>query len=360
MSRRPLSGNKAVFFSLMAILLLAVIALQFAGRQKIVIESESETLDTRFAIANNLVNDVEFNILPRLLEADVGRALDAIAFHVNDTGYLATIEALRVLVNESVMNSTSRPGIRAFVGNATLPAQLPVLAAFVREQLRSDLAVRMTNVSVWQDNVTGYMQVGASADATIELRTGFANWSRRRRISTLVDVEGLHDPLALRNGLVPPTVRFNEGNFSLATLPGVIMNRTYTYDMRAPSYLQRFTGEGESDQGIESLVGLNANARPGTDLLRASFVDWCYWSGRCNQIGQAWTFWTLEPVPPGMTSRTSGQPFYAFMLDSYHLKKYDLLAFQTTSNECSCNRALDPPRFQGAGCVGAAADEGCS
>ncbi|MEK6822351.1 MAG: hypothetical protein AABY13_00860, partial [Nanoarchaeota archaeon] len=65
MSRKFLSGNKGVFFSLIAILLLVLIAMQFIGRQRIVVQSEFDVLDTQFQIANELVNNVERSILPR-------------------------------------------------------------------------------------------------------------------------------------------------------------------------------------------------------------------------------------------------------------------------------------------------------
>ena len=381
MSRRLMSGNKGVFFSLIAILILVLLAMEFAGRQKLVIESESETIQTQFEIANNFVNDLQTAILPRLLEADVGVALNAFAIHINNTRFakdtpedetwLSSDELAR-LINETVLNGTKGPAtqdIRDYVGNSTLPFQIVHLGALADEQLHMTVTIVPSNVSISQDNDTGPYKVRASMNARLSLDAGFAKWDRMlENITTLVDINGLLDPyLMVKAEGLSGTIRFYNGPFTNATLQGMLLNRTYTGEKEAPSFLGRFSGDLSASEccGIETIVAINGNLPPTVDYLyRSSMIDWCYWSGECPRITTGLSdldvrkaFWLLESsvdsTQPIIASRGKNSPFYSLYLDAYHLDKYNLSDYRIEANACACNEAqLPKPMFNGPGCVG--------
>jgi hypothetical protein len=358
-----MSGNKAILFSMIAILVLALISLQFMGMQKITLTTEAEAFQTRFRIANGLANDLESQILPRLLEADVGRALYAVAMYVNNSKEYLTNEAELIrLVNNSVMNGTVPADVALYRGNATLPNQIANLQKQVNDQLRIDVTITPLNLTIWQDNSTGPTKIKAMMRAQLNLNAGVASWNRLlKNVTTTVEIENLLDPyLMVQAPGTNSTIFFFDGPYNITTLPHVVYNRTYTYEEQAPSFLQRFYNDTRKSHccGIESVLVLNGNVAP-TRLLRSSMIDWCYYSHNCDLIGVAKTYYTLETVAPVMTSRDQSLPFYAFMLDYYHLTKYNMTQYAVPENECSCNRALRPQRWDGPGCIGIAENEIC-
>jgi len=406
MSRRLMSGNKGFFFSIIAVMLLVLLAVQLSGRQRLVVQGESEALQTQFEVAHNFLTTLEAAILPRLLEADVAVALDSIARDINDTKstisdhdtLLAMVESIvvgdqnalvEVIMDEFVETQAEAEvhaaKIREYTREANISKQVLELSELAVQQLRIvDVDIGNINISFWQDNETGPRYVRAAMNFSLALDAGFATWNRPlANATTLIGITRQLDPYMMSQ--LPAGKPFDaeitmmDVPVNISTIEDFIYNRTYAYDNNSPSYLQRFTGDLSPSGccGLESAIGLDTNVPMSAgELVREPMIDWCYFTGGCNAVTQRDALWVLidpaavdDPLVPTITSTVAGTPVFAFALGSYHLEKYNLSGYYlTSSNECACNLAIPGPtatppgpgpQYEGPGCIGNALSEAC-
>jgi hypothetical protein len=410
MSPRFLSGNKGVFFSLIAVLILLLLAMQLTGRQRTAIETEAQSTETAFVIANDFINSFTKVMLPRMLEADVGTAFNAMARCLNDSatttdkgeladgthvtaadcgaepgGFYLDGNTTIGIVKDAVLGQPLPVGVARYVGDRNnLAAQLQELAALAQRQLKINLTCRLggtESINITQDDNTGPYGVRAEIGMAIDLSADVANWTDRRINTTSnVSIDRLLDPYMMQKvrGDYNPAIRFYQGALNAANLTGIVRNRLYVYEARAPSYLERFTGTvnvASSCCGIESFIGRGAGVPNSVPMRRRSMVDWCYWREHDPPNDFAWC------VPPNATEPlasqfelwvlTSGIPYYdiagnltfnefppEFALDFYHIRKMAPEAqtdYMAVGNSCACNMDPCDPVFAGS-CVKRADD----
>ncbi len=403
MSFRLMSGNKGIFFSLTAILILVLLAMTLVGRQKFITDSESESLQVKFQVANTFMVSIENSILPRLLEADVALALEGIAKHINDSSssgnpaFLDDEKTLTDAVSASVMGDASAvsdalgvswASVAPLLNSSNMSAQIKELEELSEEQIHLKLKVNIVKIELWQDNTSGPRQVNANLTARVWLETettresDVLKWDNRLvNITAKVPVAHLDDPyimaMAKSEGFsVDPNIRFSETLVNVTNLKGFIFNRTYLPENRSPSYMQRFYRDmsGSECCGIESPVGIDA-AYSGVDVLPRPMVDWCYFEDDCRRrLEQNSSFWALIPTPedgaagiPQITSTTSGTPAYAFVLGDYQMNKYNITGYyEREATVCYCDygrkdpvTGLPDPEWAGPGCIGPIEGEPC-
>ena len=145
-------------------------------------------------------------------------------------------------------------------------------------------------------------------------KMNLASWNKNEIIKTRISIEGFEDPLYIVNTNGKVSYKINrtiyEGIYVLdgnpANLSNHLNSRLYTENSDAPNFLKRFEGNLSADEnGIESLVDLGAFFNQDLPVYQRSAVDHVYFSGNSTA-----------------NYRVRNMPYW-FMLDSYHLAKYN-------------------------------------
>lgn len=419
MSVRSLSGNKrGQFLSLIAMLLLLLMAMQLQSSEKPVLQTEAESTETKFEIAVNLLRNIETAVIPRMLDADVSTALDGISRCLNDSiagaadeadhfarakadcyasndGFYADETQVIGIVRNATLGLPVPPGVAPYISNANINVQLEALQKVTKAKFKFILKIEPTldaaRVDIGQDNSSGPNGINVKLPARLGLDASFANWNGRIiEPNSTVAIDGLLDPYILvqvekalkataprpADTAFNPRVAYYIGNLTAETLPNIALNRTYQFEPMAPSFIARFTGNVSQQSdccGIESLIALNPDAGTtagvpaGIGLRRRPMVDWCYWrehtadeTAWCTEASFASELPELQKVALWRNTGVTND----FALESYHIMKYmneSLAVYITPENECSCNMALCERVFDGLGCspLPAGGDDSC-
>ena len=360
--------KKGVFFTMIAILMVAVIVAAATPKNQLVYKDRVSSTQSRIGTANNFAETLKAAYMPTALSTSSYSALNSLSEYVKVKGSLFADEAeLSKAFTEMLMNGTVecspgshptveecicglQPGYPGCASGAITLMKKSNLTQRIRdvEKAAGDALRLETNISkdygkfdvrVFQNDETGPFQTGVNVTINYSINADIAWWNGTANITAIFSIEGIEDPMysVKTRGLaqLAPdelyTNKINQSNITAWNVSSVFRqadSRKYKHDEQAPSFLNRFTLSEQASAccGIESLINptslpklFDADGRGGTGGEARAYPDWCFLGAKCPPE-TAGKLWKVSCV----SKTTTGQKFYNLTLDSYHASAYNL------------------------------------
>ena len=312
-------NKKGIFFTLIAITVMAMFILVFTPQADISLQKDNQAIRTRISSVDNYVDDLENRYFETVLRAATHKTTLSLIFYMNSTGsFLTNVDSafsevmLTGKINGVPIDSVT--GKKIMENNTLLNWSNSIIQA-AKDTLNANTNISIHNVSVFQ---TGPWTIESRLILNFTVNSSIASWKKENvTITASISIEGLHDPYylvntnkAYTNQIKRSSVKFNKWN--TAEVREHLRNGTYVHweNSDAPSFLMRFTNtiEPSSCCGIESLV--NPNKITPSDQLR-SYVDYHFWRNDvpCSGLYDVTSLW---------------DEFNHFRLDFDHITKYNI------------------------------------
>ncbi len=314
--------KKGIFFTLIAITIMAVFILVFTPQADISLQKDSQSIRTRIGSIDNYVDDLENRYFETVLRAATYKTMLSLIFYINSTGaYLPNVDsAFSEVMLTGKINGVPIDTItgKKIMDNNTLADWNSRIIETARDTLNVNTTITVNRVSVFQ---TKPWNIDSTMDVSFSVNSKVAEWKKNAVIKTTMGIEGLPDPYYLvntkstssyTNKIKKSSVEFNQ--WGISKVREHLRNGTYVHwqDSDAPSFLMRFTNTitNSSCCGIESLV--NPNKINPSDQ-KESYADYLFWSHRfkdnCAQLYNINGLW---------------DEFSFFKLDFDHAVRYNL------------------------------------
>lgn len=365
-SVRLINNKKAMFFTLISILIIGLLVLTFSIRIDLKIKGHLPVLERRITAVNTFVHDIENTYLERMLRISTLSAFNALrANQKASKKYLTRDEFVPVFAELALNGTLEVDGKKeSILAKRNLNSMLNELAIISKDELHVKTRFEPVSLNVFQNNETGPWNVGINFTINYFVDGDLATWNKSSNIITQFRIIGLEDPiysynskqdLQSNNKNIITANGFKE-NWTIENFKLFVRNQTYRYDSKAPSYLLRLINDISASPccGIESMINLN-NMKI-EENKNATFVDYCYWSGICIGEDYGNYIWTIEGdkfSKPNITyygeerDTLPEHEFYRFKLDTYHIGRYNLTDY--TANFCKYD--FDTKLWNGTGCV---------
>ena len=322
------SSKKGIFFTFIAITIMAVFLLVFTPQADISLQRNAQAITARIGAIDNYVSALENDYFEAVLRASAHKAILSLIYYINSTGsYIPNFDASF----SEVMRTGNINGIaidstigKKIMENNTLTNWSSRIIETAKDTLNVNTTITIINVSASQSKP---WNIDSSLLINYSVKSNVAEWKRSAVITAAISIEGLHDPYYLvntnkvyTNQIKKSTVEFNQWN--IAKVREHLRNGTYVHweSSDAPSFLMRFTNTivNSSCCGIESLV--NPTMITPSDQ-RESYADYLFWTHKfannCTQLYNITGLW---------------DEFRYFKLDFDHVTRYNITSQDAVRN----------------------------
>lgn len=368
MGMKLMKCKKGVFFTIIAMLIVAVIVAASTPKSQLVYKDRLSSAQSRIDTANGFSETLRAAYMPTALSTSSYSALNSLSEYVKVRGSLFADETeLSKAFSEMLMNGTVecspgshqtveecicglQPGYEGCASGSITLMKKSNLTQRIRdvEKAAKDTLQLETNISkdygkfdvrLFQNDETGPFQVGVNITINYSVNADIAWWNGTDNITAIFGIGGIEDPMysVKTRGAAQLaadefyTNKINESNITSWNVSSVFRladSRRYKHDEQAPSFLNRFTLSEKASAccGIESLINptslpklFDADGNGGTSGEARAYADWCFLGARCPPE-TAGALWKVSCV----SKTTAGQKFYNLTLDSYHASSYNL------------------------------------
>ncbi len=324
-----IKGRKGIFFTFIAITIIAVFILVYTPSANITLQKGTESVKSRIEIINRYVDELEDEYLETVLRASAHKAILSLIYYINSSSppqYLSNFDtAFYEVIVQGNINNVPIDSItgRKIMDNNTLTNWTTRINHTAKDTYNVNTWIRINNVSASQSKP---WTVDVYLNLNLTIQSEVANWEKGNvTIRTSVDIEGFHDPYYIVNTnrqyspkIKKSSVEFNRWNLTYAREH--IRNATYVHwqDSEAPNFLMRFTNNIVASNccGIESLVNPNMIA---VADQRESYADYLFWTHAYNSQCPLLYNITKPPTNIGLWDE-----FKYFKLDFDHVVKYNV------------------------------------
>ena len=321
-------NRKGIFFTFIAITLIAVLLLVFTPQADISLQKNTQAIDTRISVVDNYITDLENRYFETILRASAYKAILSMVYYMNSTGsYITNFDASfsEIMVTGKI-NGIPIDSItgKKIMENNTLADWSNKIIGIAKDTLNVNTTITIINVSGFQ---TKPWNIDSSLLVNYSVQSNVADWKRSALITATISIEGLNDPYYLvntnkahTNQIKKSSVEFNEWNIAKAREH--LRNGTYVHweNSDAPSFLMRLTNNMSASSccGIESFV--NPNKITPSDQ-RESYADYFFWqhkfANNCTQLYNITGLW---------------DEFRYFKLDFEHVTRYNITSQDAVRN----------------------------
>ncbi|MBI2574256.1 hypothetical protein HYV82_00025 [Candidatus Woesearchaeota archaeon] len=334
-------SKKGIFFTIIAIMLVAILAIAFAPEEYVTFKDRMPAVKTRVDVANEYVKILRNSYIEASAQTSGRDAMAALVLYINKTGYLPNETAVSSTFKEIMLNGTinGKPvetyldssSSYSIMHSRTFFHKIGAIENASRETLLIETSFRKNlsdyELTLYQSNETGPWRIGVNITISYYVNASLSSWSITQTASTTFPAEGILDPLQLVSGAnnISPVIRTNSTVWDISNFSKLIEDQKYKQDSSAPSFLMRLygnlsTGSGSVCCGIESPINPNKIGIDINKCTRKSYIDWCFYSANCapDAAGKIWnitgiTTYTLEP-----------KKFNGFKLDTSHAAAYNI------------------------------------
>lgn len=321
--------NKGIFFTFIAITMMALFILIYTPQADISIQKDNQAVKNRISSIDNYVSDLESNYFEIVLRAATYKTILSLVYYVESTGL--RISDLDSAFSEVIVNGTIKGvPVDAITGkkimeNNTLTNWSNKIVETGRDTYNVNTTIKINNVAVSQ---TKSWNIDSRLNIDVNVKSNVAEWNKKNVIITAtIAIEGFDDPLyiintnkAYINKIKRSSVEFNKWNIS--QVREHLRNGTYVHweNSDAPNFFMRFGNitTNSSCCGIESLV--NPNKINPSDQIE-SYADYLFFNQtyltQCSQLYNITGLWN---------------EFRYFKLDISHLTRYNITAQDAVRN----------------------------
>lgn len=301
--------KKAVFFTVTAIVLSAVIILSFTVHSGYRLKEKMNSIETRIITMNNFIKDIEQDLQKGVYIASFRAFLSMTQYIASNGTFISNVEGT---FSELFLNGTINSQEVSLMTDSTFTDWVNKIQ---QEADKVDIIVSFTvnDAAISQEEPWSII-VSTNMDMEVRDNKQTSSWSINKDVSTNLSITGLEDPLYVVNsyGRVSNTIRaspfehFVIGS-SIDNLLEQINKSYYISTNMSPTYLMRLEGDlSSSEIGIESLVNLQEFIDQSLTIKGRSAVDYIYFGDQIT-----------------VNHRINGTPSW-FKLDSEHLSVYEV------------------------------------
>jgi len=320
--------KKGIFFTFIAITIMAVFILVFTPQADISLSKDTQAAASRISSIDSYVSDLQSNYFETILRAVSYKAVLSLIFYMNETGsFLPNLDSAfyEVAMNGTISNvPIDTITGKAIMENNSLSNWSNKITETAQDTLNVNTTIRILNASISQTSSWG---IDSIMTVNFAVKSGIASWEKNSTIISSFGIEGMPDPYylvntdgAYVNHVKKSTVEFNQWN--IIKVREHIRNGTYVHwqDSKAPSFLMRFTNTiaNSSCCGIESLADPNKITPP--DVID-SYADYIL-GDTLNDIPCSELFNITNPATGGGI----WDEFRYFKLDFKHVVLYNITA----------------------------------
>jgi hypothetical protein len=284
-------NKKAIIFTFMSILIVALFSLIFMARYEAPIDRKNDVIRTRINNVNEFVEDFE------LYSEDVlglvsTKAVDGLLEYIS-TNHTAIFNFEQEFT-ECVLNGTMQGNFRPCPGmqGNTLKDWLEKINTTAQQELSMDFDYSFTNLTI---NQSEPWYLDARFVLTYTVTDVYGNWQSTKNITAKIPIEGFKDPLYVLNRTVNNTIRANKNpnlGKNLTLLKEFIQSNQYRTSSNSPSFIMRMENDlGNSRAGIFSMV----NPNNFTYKANASYVDFLFFNNTHFDCDKLYNVNGLDP-----------------------------------------------------------------
>ena len=294
-------NKKAMFFTILSILLLSLFLLSYTSYS--LIQNQRESINKRVTTINNFVFSLEKD-LPRQLYISGYRAMFLFEKTIAETGvYISNINSS---FNEIFFNGTLSSVEQSLMQGATYPDMVDLLNQRANK-INVNVSFSSPQIFITQDS-PWEIKVTLISNIFITDLGNLASWNKTQTSVSYIPIQSFDDPIYTINTNSKVINKINKTpytSFNIANLTSHLENSYYIASPLAPSLLDKLEGKTSANEnGIESLVYLPKLSAQGITIQDKSAVDYIYFSSNNPSASQV-----------------TGMPSW-FKLDSPHLSVY--------------------------------------
>src|SRR3989338_3748665 len=259
-------NNKGIFFTFIAITIMAVFLLVFTPQADISLQKDMRAVNTRIGVIDNYVSDLENNYFEAVLRASTYKAVLSMIYYMNSTGnYMTNFDAafseIMATGNINGVPIDSITGKKIMENNTLIDWNSKIIET-AKDTLNVNTTITILSVSASQSKP---WSIDSSLLVNFSVQSNVADWKKNAIITATVGIEGLHDQYylvntnkAYANQIEKSTVEFNQWN--IAKVREHLRNGTYVHweESDAPSFLMRFS----NNMSASSCCGIESYANP--------------------------------------------------------------------------------------------------
>lgn len=330
-------NKKAIFFSLMAILLISIILLSAKPQFNVTLVNRVPVIESRVYIANSFVTDVNTNYLDRVLYVSGTSALNSYIKNITTEKKYDSPTDFQRKMRELMINGTLDNSVKKY-NNNTIQNLLNNISNLAESSLLLDVSFNIGDSQIFQSSQTGPWKIGFNMSFSYFVNASIAQWNVSKNITSMISLIGFEDPLFLINtsSSLPSTRRYIQKtdfvNWNVTNLEIFINSSKYKYDEESPSFIGRLTNDLSSSEccGIQSFINSsdafwmkdgNIGGNLTDHFRNVSFVDYCYLGADtpiCNNA--TWEVVGISTDSPDPLSNYT----YPFRIEPYHMAKFNL------------------------------------
>mgnify|MGYP001559017672 CR=1 FL=1 len=272
-------NKKAIFYTIAAIALTAVIFVTYGTYTTYRLTDRMETIGTRIETVNFFIKDVEKDLNKGIYITSFRTLLSFDQFISTNGTYIININEK---FKESFLNGTINQQPLSLMKDSTFTDWANRISA---EADKIDIKFNFTVNNV-RLNHSDPWTVEAGINITLDIRDerNTSYWVRNRYLTQRISIIGFEDPLYVVNSNGRVTSTITPTNITKFVVSGKVENLLYHMNSSyyiahndAPSFLMRLEGNlGNSTNGIESLVNVEKFQQQGLAIKDRSIVDYIY------------------------------------------------------------------------------------
>lgn len=276
-------NKKAVFFTFIAVMLLALLMFSFSIYSRYSMRTRALVIEIRINTMNGFMQDIDKDI-ERGGFIISHRSILSLVEYISSNGVF--VDDAESSFEELFMNGTIDGEAQSLMADTTFSDWVDSM----KEQgnrININIDFNIESITINHSNpweVDVYLEV----NIFVEDVTGIASWNITKTIMSSIPIEGFEDPtyVVKTNGKMlnvinkTPYTDFVSGT-DTSNLQAHTTNSYYLAWSTAPSFLMRLEGNlNSSPYGIESLVNLQKLIDQGEGIDSRSVVDHIYWSNK--------------------------------------------------------------------------------
>lgn len=274
-----MSPKKAIFYTIAAITLTAVIFVTYGAYTTYKLTDKMETIETRIETVNFFIKDIEKDLGKGAYITSFRTLLSFNQFITTNGTYISNINEK---FKESFLNGTISKQPLSLMKDSTFTDWANRIS---KESGKIDIKFNFTVNDVRLNHTDPWtVEVGVNVTLDVRDKRNTSSWTRNRYLTTKISVIGFEDPLYVINSKGRVTNTIVNTNITPFVVGGDVrnlishMNSSYYIAHKdSPSFLMRLEGNlGNSSMGIESLVNLEEFQQQGLALKDRSIVDYIY------------------------------------------------------------------------------------
>lgn len=277
--------RKAMFFSIIAIIISSAIVFSFSVSYKYRLKEKSATIQTRVESMNNFIIDMEDDMDNAIFIIGF-RSILSLEQYITSTGlFLKNTQSdfkevfLNGTVNGTKINVMEDSTFLNWTGKIQKQAgKLDIIINFEVSD------VLISQVDPWHVSISLNLTLNVSDKKKI------ASWTKSNFLSRKINIEGFEDPFYTINSFGRVFNIITKSNITdfvdqstndTTNLQLHLDNSYYIESDTAPNFLMRLEGNlSDSSSGIESLVDLADFVQQDVQIFERSVVDYIYFGNR--------------------------------------------------------------------------------